>query len=177
VWWRKKKKENPILALREMLFSEQRLDESLNVDGAEPQSLQDVEPDRVLGVVTEIGYKLGTVIIAGFANGDARLLWTTGGGLIGDLSRFPNIAGAAQELVKVGQEYVLQFPISPDRPLPAPDRVRFSLLTTGGVHAMEESEFDVQMPGHPYFDLFVATNALITELRLLEEGMQKKGKS
>jgi hypothetical protein len=171
--WRRKKKENPMLALRELLFSEQRLSESLNADGAQAQSLQDVEPDRVLGVVTEMGYSRGIVIIAGFANGDARLLWTTGGGLIGDLSRFPNIARAAQELVRVGQEYVHSFPMSTERSLPAPDRVRFSLLTPGGVHATEESEFNVQMPGHPLFDLFVATNALITELRLLEEGMKK----
>jgi hypothetical protein len=170
VFWRKKKKENPILGLRELLFSRHRLDESLNVYRPEIETLEEADPDLVLGVVTEMGMRGGAVIIAGFANGDARMLWTSGGGLLGDLSVFPNIANAAKKLVETAGPYVSQLPLVKDHPLPERKRVRISILTPGGVHATDESEAEIQMPAHPLFDLFVATNSLITELRQLEEG-------
>jgi hypothetical protein len=178
MWRRKKKeKENPILALREMLFSRQRLEEAFDAFRPQIESLEAADPELALGVVTEMGMQRGAVIVAGFANGDARLFWTTGGGLLGDLSVFPNIAVAAREMVQTAQRFVSILPVSADHPLPERGRVRVSILTPGGVHTTDEDEEEMQMPAHALFDLYASTHSLIAQLRRLEEGHAGSGAS
>jgi hypothetical protein len=156
--------------LRKLLYQQQWLDEVESGLGLD----QPAAPDRVLGVVTEIGLESNAVIVAGFANGDARLLWTSGGGLIGMLSAYPAINKAARELVAVAQPLVSGIPVEDEvPPVPAEAMVRFALLTRGGCHAIEVPGPEVIQPYHPLYTLYTGMNNLLTELRLVQEELDR----
>ncbi|HET9493815.1 MAG TPA: hypothetical protein VFR15_06265 [Chloroflexia bacterium] len=162
-----------MMGMRDLLYSEQRLDEAREGAGGAPEGV--AESDRVLGVVTELGIGGGVAIAAGFANGDARLFFSSGGGLIGDLSQFPGIDRAARALVATGQLMLDAIPEAEGNDLPGQDMVRFALLTPGGIHAATAPGPEVTSPGSPLYPLFVAANDLLTELRLVEEQTRQRG--
>jgi hypothetical protein len=161
-----------MMGLRDLLYSGQRLDEAREGAGDAPKGVS--ERDRVLGVVTELGVGGGVAIAAGFANGDARLFFSSGGGLIGDLSQFHGIDRAARALVATAQLMLNSTPRAEGNDLPGQDMVRFALLTPGGVHAVTAPGPEVTSPGSPLYPLFVAANDLLTELRLVEERTRKQ---
>ena len=156
--------------LRKLLYQQQWLDEvQAGLGPNEPPV-----PDRVLGVVAEIGLESNAAIVAGFANGDARLLWTSGGGLIGMLSTYPAIYKAARELVAVAQPLVSGIPLEDEvPPVPAEAMVRFALLTPGGRHATEVPGPDVIQPYHLLYTLYAATKNLLNELLRVQEELDR----
>jgi hypothetical protein len=156
-----------MMGMRDLLYSHQRLDEAREGAGEAPEGV--AESGRVLGVVVEMGVGGGIVIAAGFANGDARLFFSNGGGLIGDMSQFPGVDRTARGLVATGQHMLGSIPVEEGHELPEQDMVRFALLTPGGVHATTAPGPEVTSPGSPLYPLFVAANDLLTELRLVEE--------
>jgi len=155
-----------MMGMRDLLYSPQRLDEAREGAGDAPEGV--AERERVLGVVVEMGVGGGVAIVAGFANGDARLFFSSGGGLIGDMSRFPDVDRTARALVATGQHMLGSIPAEERNELPGQDMVRFALLTPGGVHATTAPGPDVTSPGSPLYPLFVAANGLLTELRAVE---------
>jgi hypothetical protein len=160
-----------MMGMRDLLYAQQRLDEVSEGAGDAPEGVD--ESDRVLGVVVEMGVGGGIAIVAGFANGDARLFLSSGGGLIGDMSRFPGVDRTARALVQTGQLMLGSIPAATGNDLPGADMVRFALLTPGGVHAAVAPGPDVTSPGSPMYPLFVAANDLLTELRLVEESTRQ----
>jgi hypothetical protein len=147
-------------SLRDLLYSSEWLKEVETAPGPGK-----VSQDQLYGVVVEVGLDEGAVTIAGFANGDARLLYSTGGGLIGSLSIYPEVARAAATLCKVGQQMLEAFPEeSQVPPLPQAGIARFALLTPGGRRATEVPIGDVTQPGHPVYTLFTAATNLLTKL-------------
>ena len=163
-----------ILGLRDMLYSKQRLDEALEDYRSQDDGRQEGESDLVLGVVAEMGMERGAAIIAGYINGDARIFWTTGGGIIGDMRQYPDIVTAAKTLVNTAQKVVTQLPVETTRPLPDPGRIRFALLTLAGMHVADEKQSDVEEPNHPLYQLYASLQDLITQLRLLDEAAAKR---
>jgi hypothetical protein len=125
--------------------------------------------DNVLGVVTEIGVQGGAVIVAGYADGDARFYWSTGGGMIGDMREIPDIAQAARDLVRTAQIVETIVPPGIRLSLPATGRVHFTLLTPGGMHVADLAVPKVEDMSNPLMPLYGATHALITQFRLLDE--------
>jgi hypothetical protein len=161
-----------MMGMRDLLYSPQRLDEVREAAAEGPEGVP--ESDHVLGVVTEMGIGGGIAIAAGFANGDARLFFSSGGGLIGDMSRFAGVDRAARVLVATGQLMLESIPKEEGNELPGQDMVRFALLTPGGVHATTAPGPEVTSPGSPLYPLFVAANDLLTELRLVEEQTRQR---
>jgi hypothetical protein len=131
---------------------------------AEPEA-----QDQVAGVVAELGIGGEAAIVAGYADGEARLFWTTGGGIIGKMTD-PAVIGAAAALVKAGQPFVSELPYETDHPLPGDGMVRFVLLTPGGAHSTEVKGSEVERPTHRLHPLFVAMHGLVAALRVLMEG-------
>jgi hypothetical protein len=166
--------DGAMMGLRDLLYSEHRLDEALDAYRPGISSLHEADPGLVLGVVAEIGMERGAVIVAGFANGDARLLYTTGGGIIGDLTAFPKIAAAAKAFVGAAQPLATTLPLETAHPLPAPGRVRFALLTPGGTRVADVSEAEMDRPTAELRPVIAALNDLITELRTLDESSGKR---
>src|SRR5205823_5157528 len=140
------------------------------------------EDKRVLGVVVEIGLqpsevmmaadagavRSGTgpgmtflmpeaVMIAGYANGDARLLRTSGGGLLGDLYTFSNVAEAAKALCAVAQPLIEKLsPWSDVPPLPAVDMVQVTVLTIKQRYASQAPGPEVIKPGHLLYAVYTS---------------------
>ncbi len=135
--------------------------------GEQPTSSEN--PDEVLGVVIDMGMDRGVATVAGFADGDARIFWSSGGGVIGDLRRFPAVVAAAQELTGVASTFVSFLPSGDPHPLPEPGWLRLSFLTRAGIHTTEEEESALQGFNHPLYPVYVAMHGLITQLRLLSE--------
>ncbi|HEV2859641.1 MAG TPA: hypothetical protein VGX48_01385 [Pyrinomonadaceae bacterium] len=119
--------------------------------------------DKVLGVVAEVGVDEGVMIIAGYQDGESRIFWTTGGGLIGTPTDDKVIA-AAKELARAGQPLAAQLPYATDRPLPKPKRVRFSLLTPGGMRVGEEGLSAADGGSSKFSPLHAAAMQLMHEL-------------
>ena len=165
----RQQREEAVLGLRDLLYSEERLDEAMEVHRPQYKTLKELDPNTVLGVVVDIGLQGGTATVAGFANGDARLFWNTGGGIIGDMRDYPAIAQAAKVLVETAQPIVTSLPVETTHPLALPQRIRFALLTPGGTHVADEAQDEVQKPSHRLYPLFLAMNDLLTQLRLLDE--------
>jgi hypothetical protein len=180
--------------LRDLLYAKERLEEVAGMLGPEADASVP-EDKRVLGVVVEIGLQpsevmmaadaeavaSGTgpgmtflmpeaVMIAGYANGDARLLRTSGGGLLGDLYQFPNIAEAAKALCAAAQPLVEKLsPRSGLPPLPAVDMVQFTVLTIGQLYSSQAPGPEVIKPGHVLHEVDTAALHLFEQLRALQE--------
>jgi hypothetical protein len=132
------------------------------------------DSSRVLGVVVEIGLQEGAFLIAGYANGDARLLYSNGGGLLGDLYEYPNIAEAARSVVDVAQPLLDTLPVESELPpLPAADMVRVAILTINTRHATQVPGPAIVHPQHPLNKLFSTSNDLATELFALQKSLNE----
>jgi len=180
--------------LRDLLYAKERLEEVAGMLG--PAADASVPDDnRVLGVVVEIGLQpsevmmaadaeavaSGTgpgmtflmpeaVMIAGYANGDARLLRTSGGGLLGDLYTFSNIAEAAKALCAAAQPLIEKLsPQSELPPLPAVDMVQFTVLTVGQRYSSQAPGPEVIKPGHILHEVYAAASHLFDQLRALQD--------
>lgn len=164
--------------LRDLLYSQARLEETQSLLQPTDPAYLIPEANRVLGVVAEIGYPHQVaIIIAGFANGDARVLSSKGGGLLGDLSQHPDIASAAKALVATAlvataQPLYTTLPIETDLPpLSPPDLVRFALLTKHERRVAQAPGPEIIQPGHPLHVIFTAMNNLVTQLQDLMDRM------
>ncbi len=131
-------------------------------------------PDQVLGVVIDMGMDRGVATVAGFADGDARIFWSSGGGVIGDLRRFPAVAGAAQNLTGVAGQFLSFLPTGDPHSLPESGWLRLSFLTRAGAHTTEVEEAALQDSGHLLYPVYAAMHSLITQLRLLSESHSKE---
>lgn len=156
-------------SMRALLYARERLEEVTGMLDQPPM------PDDVLGVVAEIGIEQGAVMVAGYANGDARLLFTMGGGLLGDLYQFPNIAEAAKTLCAIAQSLVGQMPVEKNLPpLPTVDNVRMAVLTTAHQYASEAPGPEIIQPAHPLQKAFAAATRLFEELQALQDSANSK---
>ncbi len=128
------------------------------------------EAEKVLGVVAEMGFDEGAAIIAGFADGEARMFLTSGGGIIGEM-RDEGVITAAKALVERAENLTPLLPLETERPLPAPDRIRLVLLTPAGMRAVDEAVQDIENPGHELHSVYIAMHELLSNLiRLYESG-------
>ena len=124
----------------------------------------------MLGVVVENGFDGGSWIVAGFSDGDARIFWSSGGGMIGDMNVYPAVERSAKKLVAAAQAVADTLPASDSWPVPDKGRVSFSVLTPGGIRRQEMKETDM------YHDhaLMPAFSALSELFGLLLEIFEKR---
>jgi hypothetical protein len=161
-------------SLRDLLYAKERLDEVAGMLGHTPA------PGDVLGAVVEIGLPGDAVMIAGYANGDARLFHETGGGVVGDLYQFANIAEAAKALCAAAQSALQSLsPQSEVPPLPAEDIVQVSALTMEQIYSSQAPGPQIIEAGHALNHVFVAANNLFDQLQQLQEsaGAQQRTES
>lgn len=126
-------------------------------------------PDsKVWGAIMEIGYPKAFVTLVSLVDGNASLYISSGGGVIGGFAH-PNVSQAAKNFVKVAEgHFDLMQPIK-EFPYPKVNQVIFYLLTSDGVKATYTTEDESQDPTSSFYPLFVASQNVITQLRLIEE--------
>jgi len=126
--------------------------------------------DEVLGVVVEMGMEGAVATVAGFADGDARIFWSSGGGILGDLKVFPQVSAAAKRLVASAQKLARHLSPDASQALPAAGRVCFALLTRAGIRTAEEVEPQLRRRHHRFYPVYAAAHGLIAGLRTVYEG-------
>ncbi|AXT86646.1 hypothetical protein C6I20_16715 [Aeromicrobium sp. A1-2] len=143
-------------ALRAMVLSTRPDELGLNAD----------EPDRVFGVVMELGRDLDVVTVVALLDGTASRYLSTGGGTVGAGEHEP-VAEAARSLVAMGQVLVGQTEPESNFPSPAPGRVRFHLLTVGGGRTADATARELDDRRHglsPLYEVGVALTMQIDRL-------------
>lgn len=124
------------------------------------------EAGRVLGAVAELEADRGPAAVAAYADGEARLVSSAGGG-ISTRAADVEAGEAAAEFVSASAGAVSE-PIAQanaaDR-WPAAGRVRVTLLTPSGRRVAEDDEPRLRAPEHPLHAAFTAALRLLGLLR------------
>ncbi len=142
--------------------------EALNMVAARLVLPGELKPTDPYGIVMEMGIPKSVVTLAAFADGDARLYYKTGGGMVGGVSH-ESVRKAAQEFVALSRKVLGRMTKTTEYPLPAPDRVRFYVLTPRGVFT---TETDRQRLGETASDLsalFYSGQEVVTQMRQVQE--------
>ena len=127
------------------------------------------EDAEVFGVIMDTTYPNGTATLVALADGTVSLYTSTGGGVIGG-GAHEQIASAGKQLIAAAQSYVAEF--ERDRPddLPPVGWTLITARTKSGPLRVTAPEEDFGYRRHPASPVFHAAHAVISELRMLEEG-------
>jgi hypothetical protein len=128
--------------------------------------------EDVFGVVMEMGISSSVVTLACFADGDARVYYKTGGGMIGGVSH-ENVRAASKDLVARAQKAQGRMIKTATYPTPADDRVRFYVLTGRGVLTTETSRQALGERQGELSSLFTSGQEVVAQMRLVEEQRPK----
>ncbi len=153
------KGHHPLWELRSRLFT---MDPSQL--GIAPQ------PDlaEVWGVLMETGYPDGPVTLLVIADGTVSLYFPAGGGIIGAGGHRP-VWAAGKALLETAEDVLDFFDQLSDHGFPRPGEVRFHILTYGGPRMAGGPEEMVAKGAGPLSVLFWAGQAVITQIRLIEQ--------
>ena len=157
-------KDNPYEGLRNM---------ALNVTPDQLQLTLPVEQTKVYGVVMDWDLGEGIATFISFVTGDASMYLSSGGGMIGG-SGHDNVISAAKAFVAKAQNYLDKTSKTDTTPLPDKNCVRFYLLTNKGKFTAQEQLQNFDNNSSSWLSLFEEGNKVITELRIVEEGIRKK---
>lgn len=119
---------------------------------------------RVWGVLTELGYPQGIATLVSLADGTTSLYTSNGGGIIGG-GEHAAVARASRELVAMAELFVDDMLPCTTCLLPVEGRVRFHVLTFGGMYSTDGDERTVQRGGHQLSPLYNAAQIVISRLR------------
>jgi hypothetical protein len=128
----------------------------------------ELKPTDPYGVLMEMGIPKSVVTLAAFADGDARLYYKTGGGMVGGVSH-ESVRKAAQEFVALSRKVLGRMTKTTEYPLPAPDRVRFYVLTPRGVFTTETDRQRLGETASDLSTLFYSGQEVVTQMRQVQE--------
>jgi hypothetical protein len=120
------------------------------------------------GALMEMVISNSTVTLACLADGDARVLYNTGGGMVGGVSHEP-VRQAAKEFVALAQKALPGMTKTTTYPTPGVDKVRFYALTRRGVFT---TETDRQALGNRRSDLsslYASGQEVVAQMRQVQE--------
>jgi hypothetical protein len=125
-------------------------------------------PDDAFGLLMEIGISGSVVTLACFADGDARLLYRSGGGMIGGIGH-ETVRKAAKDLVALAQAALPLMTPATAHPLPGPDRIRFYVLTGRGAMTTETDRKSLAEQPSQLSALFQSGQQVVAEMRQVGE--------
>jgi len=122
----------------------------------------------VWGLLAETGYSNGISTLVMLADGTTSLYFSSGGGFIG-CGEHQHVAKASLHCLRITERYLDRMEEVDTMPLPAPDQVSFYALTYRGILRARLDEHTLDRGKHPFAGLFYASQAVITQIRLIEE--------
>jgi hypothetical protein len=128
----------------------------------------ELKPNDPYGVLMEMGIPKSVVTLAAFADGDARLYYKTGGGMVGGISH-ESVRRAAQEFVGLSRKVLGRMAKVTEYPVPGPDRVRFYVLTPRGVFTTETDRQRLGETASDLSTLFYSGQEVVTQMRQVQE--------
>jgi len=123
-----------------------------------------LDPNLPYGVLMEVGMPSSVVTLACFADGDARLYYQTGGGMVGGIGH-ENVRKASRELVARAQRLLPRMTRTTSHPLPGLDRVQFYALTPRGVFTVETSREALGESKSELSTLFYKGQEVVAQMR------------
>lgn len=127
----------------------------------------------IWGILMETGYAKAIETLVALTGGTASLYFSDGGGII-SAEQHDGPRKACDALIALAPRFLEQFKPTPAFPLPDQGRIIFYLLTQDGVCTAAASEDDLARDRSPLSPLFHQAQAVITQIRRVEEGMQKE---
>lgn len=128
----------------------------------------ELQQDTVYGALMEMGISKSTVTLACFADGDARVFYRTGGGMIGGISH-ESVRKIAKEFIAAGQQALPNLAKTSTYTLPGPDQVRFFMLTPRGIFTAEAGRETVGSPESGLSALYYKGQEVVAEMRQVQE--------
>lgn len=136
-----------------------------------PQTLGlpgDFKEDEPYGLLMELGIPNSVVTLACFADGDARVYYKTGGGMVGGVAH-ESIRKASKDLVAQTQRILPRMTKTNTHPLPDQDRVRFYALTPRGTFTAETDRRNLANPQNELASLFASGQEVVAQMRQVQE--------
>jgi hypothetical protein len=124
------------------------------------------EYPRVWGVVMDWPLANGTASVVALCDGNASLYTTGSFGVLGGIGH-SEVRQAATVLVRDADSFHSEARSTADRSYPKAGRVRFYLLTFGGLRVLEADLKSIQAGKDRYSTLFDRAQDVITQLRLV----------
>lgn len=128
----------------------------------------ELQKDTVYGALMEMGISKSTVTLACFADGDARVFYKSGGGMIGGISH-ESVRKISQEFIAAVQRALPTLTKTATYPLPDPDQVRFFALTPRGIFAAETDRESLGSPDSALSSLYYKGQEVVAEMRQVQE--------
>ena len=132
---------------------------------AENLGMSGAASDAVLALLMETVHPGAVVTLAGMADGTTSLYFSNGGGILGSGGHAPVAAATRAWLASPTQFKDVMTPTT-EFPSPGEGRVRFYLVTPGGVGTAESSESDLRAKRDPLWPLYFGGQDVITQVRL-----------
>ena len=131
-------------------------------------------PSRVWAVVMDMGLdEGGAATVVALEDGNASLYTTGSFGIIGGFAH-ERVKAAALDLCRRAISHAADMPRLADIAYPKTGRIRLFILVPGDVLGFEAAEVELAAGKHRYSELVFAANRVITELRMISEGMEQK---
>ncbi|MGA8986900.1 hypothetical protein [Aeromicrobium sp.] len=139
--------------------------------GADDLGLDQDDPDRVHGVLMELGHAQHVVTTVALLDGTASRYVSSGGGTVG-AGEHETVAEAARSLVAMAQVLMgLTEPVS-QFPLPTAGRAHFHLLTAGGGRTVGAFVDELEDRRHALAPLYESGRALSSRIDELGENQR-----
>jgi hypothetical protein len=150
-----KPEDNPYLDLRQKALSVLSEDMELSI-----------QPNKVYGIVMDMGMDSSIVTVVSFATGDASIYLSSGGGFIGG-SNYETIKTLSQQFVTLSNSYLEahQLVTTENFPLPQDDQVHFFLLTGKGIFFTNEQISNFENNSSQLTPLFIQANYIMSAFR------------
>lgn len=140
----------------------------LSLKPEEIEARPTAELPHVYGVVLDWPIEGQTVSIVASCKGDASLYTTAKFGIVGGVQH-DKVRQAAARFVFAAEKHFAEAVPTADFSLPAPDKVRFFLVSYEGVRMIEADCASVMSGTHRYSPFFGAGQGVLTELRLISQ--------
>jgi hypothetical protein len=122
---------------------------------------------HVWAVLMDLAVREHHATVVGVADGTTSLYTSVGGGMLG-AGELPAVREAASRLLHVAERELDEVPHADAAPLPAPGHVAFVVLGHDGMRRVEVPERDAMtLPGVAR-ELYMAAQAVVTQLRLAD---------
>jgi hypothetical protein len=127
-----------------------------------------LKPGEPYGALMEMGIPNSVVTLACFADGDAGIYYTTGGGMKGGGSH-ESVRRAAKQFIALAHRALPRMSQTDAHPLPDTDKVRFYVLTPKGTWTTEASRQALGGVENELSALFYGGQEVVAQMRQVQE--------
>jgi hypothetical protein len=141
--------------------------QALNVNR---DQLSEPAPGRIVALLMETGYPEAVATLVGLADGTTSMYFSNGGGMIG-AGGHEQVAEATRRWLALAEAFLDGFAATPAEPgLPGEGETQFVAITEDGRSILRAPDDDLGEGRHSASPLFHAAHAVISEIRLVDEG-------